>query len=101
MHLGASLCAIAVYMAVVFLRPDLNREALLFTITGISILLSMVGVDWIYQGLEEYRYIAIRSVVFSTLSLASLFLFVHNPDDYVICAAISVASSLGSSVINY
>jgi O-antigen/teichoic acid export membrane protein len=101
MHLGASVLAFIVYLSVVILRPDLNNEALLFTITGVSILLSMLGVDWIYQGLEEYRYIAIRSVVFSTVSLVSLFVFVHDPDDYVICAAISVASSLGSSLLNF
>lgn len=101
MHLTASIVAVGIYFAVVVFRPDLNREALLFTIAGGSILLSSLGVDWIYQGLEEYRYIAIRSLVVSTLALGSLFLFVHEPDDYAICAAISVGSSFGSSLMNF
>jgi len=101
MHLGASLVAFLVYLTVVFLRPDLNQELLLFCITGASILLSMLGVDWIYQGLEEYGYIAMRSVIFSTVSLVSLFIFVHKPEHYVICAAISVASSFGSMLLNF
>lgn len=101
LHMGATILALAVYLAVVFLRPDLNREALLFTIAGGSILLNSLGVDWIYQGLEEYRYIAIRSLVVSTLALGSLFLFVHDTEDYAICAAISVGSSFGASLMNF
>lgn len=101
MHLGASLVAFGIYACAVFLRADLTRELVLFMVAGLSIILSSLALDWLYQGMEDYAFITIRSLIFSSISLAALFMFVHKPEHYVICAGISVAASLGSAVLNF
>ena len=44
--------------------------------------------DWFYQGIEEYSYIAVRSVVIKILSFVAMLLFVKSVNDYVIYALI-------------
>lgn len=101
LHLGASLFAFAVYVGVVLLRTDLQKEHVLFLVAGASIVLSSLSIDWLYQGMEDYAFITIRSLVFSFLSLVALFAMVHRPEHYVICTGISVAASLGSAILNF
>lgn len=101
LHLVASLSILLIYLVVVLLRTDLQEQRLLFFIASSTIPLTMMGMEWLYQGREEYMYITVRTIVFSALSIVALFLFVHRPEHYVVCAAISIASALGSSVLNF
>ena len=72
----------------------------LLIISGTSIILTTIGIDWLYGALEEFQYIAIRSIFFQFLSLCLLLLFVKNEDDYVKYAAIIVTSSGGANIWN-
>lgn len=101
LHLAASLVALLVYLVVVLLRTDLQEQRLLFFIASSMVPLAAMAMDWLYQGREEYVYITVRSIAFSALSIVALFLFVHKPEHYVVCAAISITSALGSSVLNF
>lgn len=100
-HGVATLISFAVFLGLIVFNHKLRMESLLFLIVSASIPLSMLTMEWLYQGLEDYIYITVRSMVFSTISLVALFLFVHGQGDYWINAAISVVSSLGSSILNF
>lgn len=81
--------------------PNLASEADLFIITSSMILFSIIGVEWLYKGLEQYRYITIRTIVFRIIALVMTFLFVKEKNDYVLFAAITVFATVGSGVINF
>jgi len=57
--------------------------------------------DWLYQALENYLYITVRTIFFQIVSLGLLFVFVKNEGDYLSYAALSVLSSGGSSILNF
>lgn len=101
LHGCASLVSFACFLGMIAISPKVHEEALLFWIVSCSIPLSMLTMEWLYNGLEEFVYITIRSVVFSAISVIALFLFVHHKGDYVVNAAITVMASLGSSVLNF
>ncbi|WP_194711729.1 flippase [Noviherbaspirillum soli] len=101
MHIAASFLSLISYIVLVSFQEDLMRHHLLFMVVATAIPLAALSLDWLYQGMERYVYITIRSFVFSLVSLIALFTFVHNPEQYVECAAIGIASSLGSSVLNF
>ena len=101
MHGVASGISLLLLLTIVILSPKIYAEWLLFFIVSASVPLSVLTMDWLYQGLEEYVYITIRSLTFTFLSVISLFLFVHHPEDYWINAVITVMASLGSSVLNF
>ena len=101
MQFICSIIISLIFFIVIVINKKLYDEKTLFFIVSFSIVLSSLGMEWLYQGLEEYSYITKRSIVFSTISAISIFVFIHNKEDYLISAAITVFASLGSSVLNF
>lgn len=79
----------------------LQEEPLLLIINSLTILLNMLGMEWLYQSLEQYQYITIRNIAFKILSVILMFLLVHNPDDYIVYGSLTVLSSGGSYIMNF
>lgn len=73
----------------------------LLVICSLAIAMQGLGMEWLYQGMEEYCYIAMRSMAFQGVALILMFLFVRRAEDVVIYAAISVLASSGSYVLNF
>lgn len=79
----------------------LGKEKSLLEIMSLNIFLTFLGVEWFYQGIEEYRYITIRSIIFRVLSLILIFTLVKSKNDYVIYAGITILSTVGSNILNF
>ena len=84
-----------------FFIPKLRKDCLLFVITGCSVLLNTIGVEWLYKGLEQYSYITVRSLIFKVIGIVAMLAFVHKPSDYVIYGGITVVASYASYVLNF
>lgn len=93
-----SYCALA---AVICTVPKIREEKTLYVIMSFTILLNVIGMEWLYKALEEYTYITLRSVVFKFISLLLLFGFVHNREDYQIYGAISIFAVSASNFLNF
>ncbi len=96
-----TVLSLAAFSLSVLLVPQFREEKLLFYINGISILLNLVGVNWLYQALEQYDYITIRSIAVKVISVILMFLFVHQQSDYIIYGSISVFAAAGSNILNF
>ncbi|MDD3220921.1 MAG: flippase [Lachnospiraceae bacterium] len=92
-------CLVFVLSILYIPKFALNRSILI--INGCSLLLNAFGMNWLYSGLEQYKYITIRSVVFKGIALLSVFLMVRNPNDYLLYAGISVFSVSGANILNF
>lgn len=101
LHVVTSVLIFIVFLILIFFNGRLHQEKSLFFIVSFSIILSSIGLDWLYQGLEKYTYITIRSIIFSTISTAAIFIFILQKEDYILSAAIGVFASLGSGVLNF
>ncbi|ARR37422.1 flippase [Lactobacillus delbrueckii] len=85
----------------VLIFPKVQSYSTCIYIFSIQIVFTTLGTEWIYSIFEEYTYITARSIVFKTLSIVMLFLFVRRPGDYLNYAGITVFSAVGSNVLNY
>ena len=83
------------------LLPDLWQDRTLYVIISSTIFLTSIGMEWLYKALEQYRYIALRSLVFKLIAMIALFLLVHDGDDYVLYGAISIFASSASNIVNF
>lgn len=90
----------AVFFALLLTVPKFQQEKPLYLVASLNIILAGVGMEWMYGGLEQYSYIAIRSMVFKLISVVAMFLLVHAKEDYVIYAGITVGAAAGSNVLN-
>lgn len=92
---------LVVYLIMILSVPRFMKDRTLFYINGINMLLNCAGMNWLFQALEKYDYITVRSIVFKIISILLMFMFVHGTDDVAIYAAITVFSSAGSNVLNF
>lgn len=72
----------------------------LYVITGSIILFNIFNIDWLFQGEENYKYIAIRSIFIKCISLLLLFFLVNKESDYRQYAAVSVMALSGGYLLN-
>lgn len=70
-------------------------EILLFSIT---IILGVIGTDWLYTALEDYRYIALRNLLLQIAALLMVLLFVHKKEDLYKYIVIQVIASAGGNI---
>lgn len=89
--LGISLAAV----------PRLGQEKALILVISLTILFNAIGVEWLYRALEEYSYIAIRSIAFKVIALAAMFALVRETQDYLIYGGITILASSASNVLNF
>lgn len=97
----ATIMVLLTYIICVLTIPRFSSDKILFFIEGINIVLNMFGANWLYQALEQYDYITIRSVIFKCISILLMFLLVHKPSDYRQYALTIVFASVGSNILNF
>ena len=90
-----------VFFAAVCMVPRFQAEKTLFFVCGSTILFNLLGMEWLYQALEQYQYITFRSILFKCLSVLLMFLLVHSKEDYIIYGGITVFANVGSYVLNF
>lgn len=79
---------------------DLDSYRTLIIVQSTTILFATLGADWINTAFEDFAFITLRTAFFQFVSLVLMFLFVKEPDDYLIYAAITAFSSSAANVVN-
>lgn len=94
---GAVYVALALALKFV---PRLKEERTLYIIISFTIMLTAIGMEWLYKALEQYAYITIRSIIFKLIALVTMFLLIHEPNDYVIYGGITILAASASNIFN-
>lgn len=88
------------FAAAIFVVPSFASVAPLMWMFLVGTLMLSYGVEWFYQGIEQYSYITVRSVVFKMLAFAATLLFVRRPGDYLVYGAILALVTCGNNLFN-
>lgn len=88
------------YYLLITLAPYFDGKETLYYVTGINVLFNVLNVDWFYQGIQEYKYITVRSFFVKLLSLLALVLLVKKESDYILYAFISSAALVTNYLFN-
>ena len=95
-----TLITLVVYALAVLLIPRLAAHPEMFFIGGAKIIFTALVIEWFFSGMENFRYITLRSIAIRILYVAAIFLFVRNRDQYVLFFAITTASVIINALIN-
>lgn len=87
-------------IALIFIKK-LNDYKMLIIICSSLIIFTTLGMDWLYQALEEFSYITIRSLIFQIFSIFLLFTTVKTKDDYLKYASINIIANVGANICNF
>lgn len=94
---GASALLVISVLAV----PKLAASSRLYAILGLGLLASGLGCDWLYKGLERYRFLLFRTVAVRLVVLALLVLLVRDEQDLYWYAALSTLSTAGCALVGF
>ena len=95
-----SIISYVIFFIMLFQVQRVREERCLYIILSFSIILTSIGMEWLYKALEQYTYITIRSVIFKFIALIAMFILVHKQDDYVIYGGITIFAASASNIFN-
>ncbi len=96
----SAISYVALFFALAFV-PRLQDDRTLYIVVSFTIILTSIGMEWLYKALEEYVYITVRSIIFKAIALVAMFLLIHSETDYVIYGGISIFAACASNVLNF
>lgn len=92
------------YMAVAVICLTVTKvqtDIPLFLLLSATIFFTAIGCEWFYQGIEDFKYVAIRGLLVKLLSVVLLFLFVKTKEDILWYSAYTVLGVLGGNIFNF
>lgn len=91
----------AVLILALLFVPRFQDDRMLYVVVSATIILTSIGMEWLYKALEQYTYITIRSIFFKFIALIAMFLLIHDKSDYVIYGGISIFAGCASNIFNF
>lgn len=100
LHFLAMLFLLLLYVSCFYFVPRLAEHRPLMLAGSTLLVSSTFLVEWLYQGMERFPFIAIRTIIIRIAAIIAIFLFVHERDDYVLYYAINCGAVAGSAIVN-
>ena len=101
LHALLTVVAYSVLLLTGFLADQLSANLLIYLILSCHLFLDVLGCEWFYQGMEDFKYITIRSLIVKLFSLIALFVFVKSQADIYIYAILLIVAEAGNYLFNF
>jgi O-antigen/teichoic acid export membrane protein len=99
-HALTSLSLSLIYLVVIFTIPYFNANRDMYLGATLLVLLGFTAIEWLYSGMEEFKSIAMRSVLFKAVGLGLLYTFIKGRGDYSLYLYIMMFSFLGNNILS-
>lgn len=96
-----TILTLVIFFILVSIIPRFNEHKELFYIGSAKIIFSVLIVEWLFTGTENFRYITIRSLVIRLIYVVSVFLFIKSPEDYLLYFILTTGVVVVNSLINF
>lgn len=99
-NLITSVVVVICYLLIIcfFDKFTIYRE--LYILGAFYIFINAFSLEWFYNGLSEFKYLAIRTVFVRLISLGCLFLFVKTKDDVICFFGLNVFVLFTNNLLN-
>ena len=99
-HALTSLSFSLIYLIDIFTIPYFNADRNIYLGATLLVLFGFTAIEWLYSGMEEFKSIALRSVLFKALGLGLLYTFIKSRGDYNLYLYIMMFSFLGNNILS-
>lgn len=80
--------------------PRLAENIELMVFGGFKLLFNLFLIEWFYKGLEDFRYITVRTIFVKCLYVIAVFAFVRESTDYQIYYLITILMVVVNTIVN-
>lgn len=91
---------LVVYIIAVASIPRLAEHPEMFFVGGAKIIFTALVVEWFFSGMENFRYITLRSIAVRVIYVLSVLIFIRNRDQYLLFFVLTVGSVVVNALIN-
>ncbi len=100
-YFTTSILFTLVYFGVIFGFPFFRPNIEIYCYAGLIILFGFASIDWLYSGLEDFKSLALRTILIKLLSLVFLYFFVNDVTDFRNYLFVTIFSLTGNNLINF
>ena len=100
-YLITSVCLSLIYLLVIFSFPYFGTDRHMFLPATLIVFLSFCYIEWLYTGMEEFKSIALRSVLFKLIGLVLMYIFIKERGDFKAYLYIMMFSFLGNNILSF
>lgn len=100
LNAATTFIGIIVLIIATYSIPKLYENAELMFFGGFKLFFNLFLIEWFYKGLEDFKYITVRTIIVKCLYVASVFVFVKQANDYPIYYLLTVLMIVINAVIN-
>lgn len=72
----------------------------LMLVGAVKLLFNLFLIEWFYKGIEDFRYITVRTIAVRVLYVAAVFIFVRSREDVLVYFALTALTVVLNAVIN-
>lgn len=101
LNIIGTLVAVLILIASTLYVPSLSVYRDYLWIGVFKLLFNVFLIEWFFQGLQEFRYITIRSVIVRLFYVIGIFCFVRQEEDVIIYYALMVLTTIISAILNW
>ena len=81
--------------------PKIHQYSLLFNLTFLMVIGNAVFPVWFFQGMEHMKYITFLNILYKTVFLVLIFIFVRQSGDYILVPILNSLGFLVSGIIGF
>lgn len=74
--------ALIILIISIYVIPQLYKYKDLMYIGALKLVCNYLLIDWLYRGLEEFKYVTIRTIIVKCIYVGAVFIFIHKANDY-------------------
>lgn len=100
LNLVATLIAIIALLLGVLFIPQLQEHRSLFFIGAAKVLANTLLIEWLFKGLEDFKYITARSIIIKVLYVVAVLIFVKEPGDYIMYFFLTSFMVVVNAIVN-
>ena len=90
-----------IYIPLIFLIPDFNKIKSYLLIGIIQIIFNAFTIEWLFRGIQNFKFITNRSILIRCIYVIAVFAFVRNKNDVMIYYLLSVFTIVANGIINW
>ena len=100
-NLVEMLLSYIVLFSILLIVKDLREYFFLIIVLSIDLIGNVIGMDWLFRGLEKFYYISIRTILLQIISVLIMFLKIKNSTDIFAYVIILLIPTAGAGVWNF
>lgn len=85
----------------IYTVPKLSNYKEILIIYSTTIFFNVIGIEWLYSALEDFKYITLRTFIINIISLCMLLFFVQSKYDVRKCVIIQVTAVCANNLFNF